>query len=536
MKKTLLNVIVINLVILFIYLIVGVSQFAIDLVNSKLIVSAFIFIFLSILLLLYFVIHISYFKQKVCLITIASLMITLMVLRVLKYGGFSQIDIVSRHLWYLYYLPVLFIPYFLLVTSLSNYYETHKKGVLIACAFTGAISLILAVFISLNDFHQTAFKFNEGFVNWDSDYSHGITYYIVLVYVALQYIASFVVFFRQCQIAKGRRYSYISLIPLILGFAYMLLYIFNLTPKYKGYSILCEFPETLCFMIGGYIFSLISLRIIPSNRNYGNMFLHMSLPAFITDRSNKVVYQNTDSELIKDVKEEQMVVDNYLYQNTAIPGGKITWISDISDLNAIYQELSELNDRLKEEEQLNLLTSNLKEEQLAILEKDKLYDGIAKDVFDESSKIMELSREIKKDMSLFDKNMPIILLLSIYIKRFANLKLLSEEKQEVELNELYLSINETLRYLEKIGIKTALVGECKGTYSSTKISEAYTFIGKTIINNLDNISGVTVLFNDAYLLKINIEGIDLKINEFSYTSISKEDDVTYIIIKKEGTK
>ena len=149
---------------------------------------------------------------------------------------------------------------------------------------------------------------------------------------------------------------------------------------------------------------------------------------------------------------------------------------------------------------------------------------------------MELSREIKKDLSLFDKNMPIILLLSIYIKRFANLKLLSEEKKEVELNELYLSINETLRYLEKIGIKTALVGECKGTYSSTKISEAYTFIGKTIINNLNNISGVTVLFNDAYLLKINIEGKDLKINEFSYTSISTEDDVAYIVVKKEDTK
>ena len=143
MKKTLLNVIVINLVILLIYLIVGLTQFSIDLVNSKLIVSAFIFIFLSILLLLYFIIHISYSKQKVCLITIASLMILLMVFRALKYGGFSQIDIVSRHLWYLYYLPVLFIPYFLLVTSLSNYYETHKKAVLTTSIITGLVCLFL---------------------------------------------------------------------------------------------------------------------------------------------------------------------------------------------------------------------------------------------------------------------------------------------------------------------------------------------------------------------------------------------------------
>ena len=114
MKKTLLNVIVINLVILLIYLVCGITQFSIDLVNSKLVISAFIFIFLSILLLLYFVIHISYTKQKVCLITIASLMLLLMVFRVLKYGGFSQIDIVSRHLWYLYYLPVYIYTVFLI--------------------------------------------------------------------------------------------------------------------------------------------------------------------------------------------------------------------------------------------------------------------------------------------------------------------------------------------------------------------------------------------------------------------------------------
>ena len=533
MKKTLLNVIIINLIILLIYLVCGLSQFAIDLVNSNLVISGFIFIFLTILLLLYFIIHISYTKQKICLITIASLMLLLMVFRVLKYGGFSQIDFVSRHLWYLYYLPVLFIPFFLLVTSLSNYYETHKKAVLITYISVGLVSLFLAVFISLNDLHQTAFKFNEGFVNWDSDYSHGVTYYIVLVYVTLLFIASFVIFFRQCQIAKGKRYSYISLIPLAMGFTYMMLYIFDLTPKYKGMSILCEFPETLCFMIVGYIFSLISLRIIASNRNYDKVFLNMSLPAFIKDLSNNVIYQNTDSALIKDNKEEQTIIDNHLYQNTAIPGGKITWISDISDLNKIYQELSELNDRLKEEEQLNLLTSNLKEEQLAILEKDKLYDGIAKDVFEESSKIMELSQEIKKDMSLFNKNMPIILLLSIYIKRFANLKLLSEEKTEIDLNELYLSINESLRYLEKIGVKTALVGSSKGTYSSAKISEAYTFVGKTIIKNLDSIIGVTVLFNDNYLFKINIEGKNLKINEYKNASVSMEDDVYYITIKKE---
>ena len=88
----------------------------------------------------------------------------------------------------------------------------------------------------------------------------------------------------------------------------------------------------------------------------------------------------------------------------------------------------------------------------------------------------------------------------------------------------------------KIGVKTALVGSSKGTYSSKKISDIYTFFGKTIINNLDNITGVTVLFNGKNLLKINIEGKDLRINKLSYISISEEDNVYYITIKNDDNK
>ncbi len=533
MKKKIPSVVLVNIVVLTIYLFCGFLQFGIDLINSKLVVSSFIYIFLSILLMLYFSIDVSYFKQKRCLFAISSLMLLLTIFRVLKYGGFTKIEVVSRHLWYLYYLPILFIPFFMLVASLANYYETHKRSVLLTYVIAGTFSLLLTVLILLNDLHQTAFKFKEGFVNWDSDYKHGAVYYIALAYVAILFIASFVVFFKQCQIIKGKRRAYLSLIPLLLGLIYVVLYMLNLRPKINGISMMCEFPETICFMTAGYILSLIDLRIIAVNRNYKNIFQNMSLPAFILDKSNKVVYQNADSGLILESDEPQEIVGNYLYQNASIPGGKITWISNISDLNEVYKELSEINDRLKEEEQLNLLISNLKEEQLSLMEKNKIYDEIAKDVLSESSRIIELSKEAKKDNSLFRKNVPIILLLSIYIKRFANLKLLSKENNEIDLNELFLSINELLRYLEKLDIKTAIVGSAKGLYDSKKILEIYSYIGQAIINNFKTITGVTAVFNKDYIVKLNIEGKVEKLDESKYASIKQEDDIYYVIFQKE---
>ena len=125
------------------------------------------------------------------------------------------------------------------------------------------------------------------------------------------------------------------------------------------------------------------------------------------------------------------------------------------------------------------------------------------------------------------------MLLSIYIKRFANLKLLSKENEEVDLNELFLSINEILRYLEKLNIKTAIVGSAKGIYDSKKLLEIYTYIGQAIINNFKTITGVTAIFNKDYIVKLNIEGKVEKLDEIKCSSIKQEDDIYYVIFQKE---
>ena len=533
MKKPLLTAIILNLILVLVYFVCGFMQFLLDTYVPNIYISNFIFIFLAVLLLIYFINHISYTKQKIYLIIIAVFILLFMNLRAFKYISFGQeFEVVSRYLWYLYYLPILALPTFLLIASLSNYFRNHKKVVLTVDLVAGAISLILLVTILFNDVHQCAFKFNENFANWDSDYKYGFIYYLVMGYVVVLFTASFVIFIRQCKLSQGRRYAYISLVPFILGVTWIVFDIFSLHIRINGSKIVCEFPETLCFMVVGYIFNLIHLHLISSNKDYDKIFQEMSLPAVIRDKSNNVIYKNSD---IEDIKDDQLIIGNNLYRNISISGGRITWVSDVSDINVIYQKLNEINERLKEEEQLNKLKNDLKAEQLIVSEKNNLYDEIAKDVVNESNRIMELSKDIKKKPSLYDKDMAIILLLSIYIKRIANLKLLAKEKEEMDIHELYLSINETLRYLEKIDIKTSLIGNKEGLYNSNLLFNIYSFFGETLINNINSVKGVTVFFNSEHLLKINIESKKLIINEqllkkISY-EINKEDDTYYITLK-----
>lgn len=534
MKKPVVNILIVNLLILVVYFPCGLFQFILDSSINGLYISNFIFIILAVILLVHDINHIAYTKQRIQLIIITGLILLLVLLRAFKYIAFANIEIMARHIWYLYYLPIIFMPYFLFVAALTNYYDNHKKIILPIYIITGLISLILFALIITNDSHQLAFQFNDNFANWDNDYKYGFLYYLTSGYVILLFIASFIVFYHQCRVTNKRRYGFLSLLPLLFGLIWIVLDFFSLLPRYKGVSVLCLFPETFCFTVAGYLINLVSLNLITSNKNYDGIFKAMSLPAVIRDSSDAIIYQNSDVPPVN-IKDEQVIIDNNLYKNVNISGGRITWISDISELLKINNELSEINERLKEEEQLHKLENTLKEEQLIISEKNKLYDEIAREVSSESNRIISLAKEIKKDESLYNKRMPEILFLSIYIKRFANLKLLAKEKETIDINELYLSIKETFRYLDKTGVKGAIVGQASGTYDSLAILKIYCFVVRTLIGNLNHIKGVTAFFSDSNLLKIIIEIDKLILDESTlngvYYSLNKEDDVYYIVFK-----
>ena len=544
-NETLKKAILLNIFILILYFATSFLDIGISYVDGHGVLTNIIFIALSLIFVAYLRNHISYKRQRRPLIVVAIFMVLFMSFRAFKYNSFNNIDIVARHLWYLYYLPTLFIPYFLLFSCYI--YIRNKKAVIISSIITFIITTILFLLVITNDLHQLVFKFNDEFLDWDSDYQRGVVYYLIVAWVSITLITTFIILFFQTTIVVGKKYSWLSLIPLILGSVWLALDIFRLIPHIDDVRITNEFPETLCFMIAGYILSLIKLGLIASNNNYDEFFSNATQPVFILNRNKEIIYQSRGfydlhKEDIPPINKKIMIGDNII-SNVSIHGGSTVYIQDVKEINRAKKELEEIKENLKEEERLNELIIKGKEEEITTQEKNNLYDAISKETHEESNLISDLVLQVEKDFSLFDKNMPLVLFYSAYIKRLANFKLLGSENKKINFQELYLAISETSRYLEKNNIKVDLINnvyerEMEGYY----LSSAYTLLIKLIEKNINHINHILISFNsdNDVILKLVLEGDDINVNEMNnpYTKliINKEDEVYYISFIKKGSQ
>ena len=534
-----------NLLILILYIGLSFLNIFAEIGSTPILIPNIISLFLSILFVIYLKDHIAYKKQRIPLIILGVFMILFMVFQSFKYGPFNKIETVSRYLWYLYYLPTLFIPYFLFFSTLN--YISNKKMRITIFIVTLIITLILFLFVISNDYHQLAFQFNDDFLNWGSDYKRGIIYYLIVIWSSLLLLASFIILYVITRIVVGKRYSWLSLIPLFLGLIWLFLGIFNIDKKItiSGIEVLNEFPDTFCFIVAGYVLSLIKLGLITSNNNYDKYFKEMSQPAFILDKNNNIVYKSQGSYVLKKenipLDNERIFVDNHIINSVPIHGGKAIYVQDVTEINSVKEELKDVKERLKEEERLAELIIKSKEEELSTKEKSAIYDMIAIETINESNTIKELVAETEKDLSLFDKNMPIVLLYSVYIKRLANFRLLIKENNVIHIQELFLALQETLNYLSKLNIKTDLVSRSDDyLYEGDYLLEIYKLFFEIIRNNILNIKNIFITFIDDEhsLLKVVIEGIKIKIADTCINNhlllVNKEDDIYYLeFLKKE---
>ena len=118
-----------------------------------------------------------------CLRLTAALMLVWLVLRTLKYEIVTD-PTVARYIWYLYYLPMLFIP--LLGVYIALF--LGKPQEIRLNVRTGCLALVPAVlFLSVitNDLHQQVFAFSGGVPGGqdNSSFSHRPLYFACLVWM-----------------------------------------------------------------------------------------------------------------------------------------------------------------------------------------------------------------------------------------------------------------------------------------------------------------------------------------------------------------
>ncbi len=467
----------------------------------------------------------------------------LLLLRGLKYSVFAGVDVLARHTWYLYYLPMLLMPTFLLYIALlvSPDGDLHIKK---RWYVFGAVSAALIAFVLTNDLHGLVFRFNPGFANWNSDYSRTALFFVTTAWQYVLYLLAMLILVVKCRITNAKKYSWLTLIPFAIGIAMNVLLMTETMPNIKG-SFIIEFPEAMIFMVAGVLECCMQLGLIPTNSNYGKLFGIFSLSAQITDKNGTPVYMSKTSAPLT---EEQFngpdgarIDEHTVLHKMELPGGFGFWQDDMTELDRLNGELELAKEELSQETELLRLQNELRENEAKIEQRSAVYDAIAKDTRRQSGEISNLAKTARKtdDPAMREQCRKRITLFASYIKRYANLMLLSYENRTIETGELALSFSEVLRYLNFAGIPGELVCDASGSVSAEKALAMFKVFGALITDNIQSLKGVIISLpeSDKTVCKLTLENVEAGVAEESRELLSNagikwdsvyEDDVTYL--------
>ena len=466
----------------------------------------------------------------------------LLLLRGIKYSVFAGVDVLARLSWYLYYAPMLLLPLFLfyisLLISLGVDSRIPKRWY-----WVGAVTVLMILTVLTNDLHGFVFRFNPGFENWNVEYSHSPLFYVVTAWQYGLYLAAILVLVVKCRVENAKKYAWLIVIPFSVGIAMSVLLMTGKMPQINGTNLV-EFPETLFFMVAGVLECCIQLGLIPTNMRYGKLFETFSIAAQITGCNGTPVYS---SHMTVPLTAEQFaspdgarIGEHTVLHKMESPGGFGFWQDDLSDLDRLNEELTEAKEKLAEETELIRLQNELKEKRSKIEQRTAVYDQIAKLTRRQSQTISGLAKEarLSKEMAVKEEYRKRITLFASYIKRFANLMLLSYENKTIDTGELALSFSEVLHYLNFTGIPGELYSTASGKVSAEAALAVFEAFGSLLTDNITYISGIFInLSDDTTVCKLTMENLRTSLSEEELKVLSnagvetacvREDDVTYI--------
>ena len=414
---------------------------------------------------------------RLYLLIIAIFILFFLVVRMIKYGLTRNDDILNRYLWYSYYVSQCLIPPTLLLASFSIEKKDGKP--LKKTWFLIFIpAIILLSLIYTNDLHQLTFIFE--YSENDFSYKHGIVFYLAIIWEILITIISIIIMIIKCQVSACRKKIWIPIFT-FLGCVFIstICFLVNISSF--------KIPELLCFSCILIIESCIDIGLIPSNINYEKYFYHSMCSAFITDENLQVIYRSKsslslDKEQLKAAIISPIMIDkNTKFYGTKIHGGYTFRSEDLSLINEINNGLQEAKQQTKEENDIIEAENEMKKQSAKIDEQKKLYEKVetyTKDEINKLNNILQLKTINEED---FINKMRFACVLAAYIKRRSNLIILSKKDKLMDIDELELSINESISYLSLTNIECFLDFNLKGKINSDILGIIYDFFEMCVV-------------------------------------------------------
>ena len=464
-----------------------------------------------------------------CLRLTAALMLVWLVLRTLKYEVVTDLT-VARYIWYLYYLPLLFIPLLgvYIALSLGKSDEYRLTGRIGALAIIPSTLFLLVI---TNDLHQQMFAFSSGVPGEpdNSSYTHGPVYFCCLGWMVICLFFSLILLLKKSRVPSGKKKK---ITPFVIGCAtvmYGILYLLGLPAVRRWFG---DMNVMFCLLYAAIYESCIRCRMIQSNTGYVELFEATTLAACIADRNGNIVLRSraADEDMVCPQDGLQIIRSNGIRISSApISGGYAVWQDNVEPLTELRAKLSENKTKIKNNKE-KLLEAYLIQKKLnELTEKNRIYDELETKYGKQIVRIGQLLKQCEGAEPVEIQNLlKRILLLGTYIKRGANLYFLSLEYEFLPQQELRLTVDEA------VGAMTVCGTECSVVYHTTKpmlSSEVVRLLDLLKLVAETTITGLSSLFisvSDSEM-DLSVEcAADLSILASSNVTIRQEDGLWLI--------
>ncbi len=459
-----------------------------------------------------------------CLRLTAALMLLWLILRTLKYSVVTDLT-AGRYIWYLYYLPMLFLPllwvYIALSMGKSEDYRLSRKSSILSI-----VPAVLFLLVITNDLHQQVFAFKSGVPGLpvSGTYSYRPLYFICLGWIVGCMAFSLVCLFRKIRIPSGERKR---ITPFVLGCAtllYGILYLSGIPAVRWWFG---DMNVMFCLLYAAIYESCIRCRMIPSNTGYVELFEATTLAACIADRSGRIVLRSCAAgEDMTCPQEGQRIVrpDGMRISSAPISGGYAVWQDNVRPLTELYARLNankvEMECNKKKLQDAYLVQRSLYE----LTEKNRIYNELEAKHSRQTAQMRQmLARCEKSEPAERRRLLKKVLLLGTYIKRSANLYFLSSEYQWLPQQELRLTVDEAVRALTACGTECGVIYRTTGPMRTSEVVRLFELLEIVAETTVDDLRSLFISISDS-AMDLSVEcAADLLVVASPEVTVRQED-------------
>ena len=433
-----------------------------------------------------------------CLRLTAALMLVWLILRTVKYEFVTDLT-VARYLWYLYYLPMLFIPLLGVYIALSlgkseEYHLTEKAG------FLTAIPGILFLLVITNDLHQQVFAFSSGVPGGPDNYgySHGIFYFCSMGWMVACMIFALVLLLKKSRVPSGSKKRIMPFVIACITVLYGLLYLSGL-PAIRWW--LGDMNVTFCLLYAAIYESCIHCRMIQSNTGYVELFEATTLAACVADRNGNIVLRSraAGEDMICPREGVQLLRPNGVRISSApISGGYAVWQDNVRPMIELRAKLSEnkakINSNKEKLQEAYIIQKKLHE----LTEKNRIYDAMETRYGEQITRAGQLLQQCRgAEPEEIQGALKRILLLGTYIKRSANLFFLGLEYELLPQQELRLTIDEAVRVMTVCGTECSVVYHTTRPMHSAEVARLFDLLKTVAEVTIDGLYSLFISVSDS---------------------------------------